>query len=54
MKDDREICGTCKYHKAVVRGAGDFECTCEDSVAYGVCTLYDAECELWETKDETD
>ena len=44
------VCGNCKYNNYDY-DEGDFVCTCEDSVNYGLYTDYDGECEYYEQED---
>lgn len=47
MTEYRHICGTCAHH---VPSGGDWSCGNEDSDAYGNYTMFDDECEDWESR----
>ncbi len=45
MKDDREICGTCKHH---VNQNGEWICLCNESDEFTDYTDYNHTCDYWE------
>lgn len=50
----KEICGTCKHNKRTFDGHCNAEYCCdnEESDEYGVSTMYDDSCDMWEEKEE--
>lgn len=51
MFDDREVCGTCKYHKQDRESNdGEFVCYCPESEFYLDWTGYNVTCDEWESR----
>ena len=49
MKDDKQVCGNCKWN-AYDREENGFYCSNNDSEYESVWTAYDDTCEEWEEK----
>lgn len=50
MKDDREICGTCRYHLPDDVFPSDWVCVNNHSENCGDWTEFEESCEFWEER----
>lgn len=53
MSEEKKCCGTCYWHKPAWETGhlSGYHCNNEDSEGYGLSTMYDDECEEWESKE---
>ena len=48
MRDQKNCCGTCRYHRRI--DAIDWDCKNKESEYYGLETEYEDTCEEWEER----